>query len=280
MLKELAGLVVAVAGESVTVVKRSLPEQALKLKKQREWEIYLEFLKLLFDLTDRLSVLHLSISEQPDFMNSLEDSVTQQMKTMLQPALGPNSDDMEIVLTIGRAVSESRAQYERFRFMVTEESPVKQEYLQFFSQRIARLMDAEDNGMVASAATLCATAAIPAITAILSGAQAGADVGSRSFEPPREPAHSLPPSVQTAGTRAQTSGRGNEIKLVTVVSTVDGEEVETRWGLHPRFKQDLRPEQVRELTRYMNRITQILGHRYAAVAFTPDWAPWNRIGHV
>jgi hypothetical protein len=276
MLKELAGLVVAVAGESVTMVKRSLPEQALKLKKHREWEIYLEFLKLLFDLTDRLSVLHVPVAEQRDFMDSLEDNVTQQMKTLLEPALGPDADDMEIFLTIGRTISQSRQQYERFRFMVTEDSKVKEEYLQFFSQRIARLMDAADNGMVTSAATLCATAAIPAITAVLSGAHPAPQSTQRS----PESGHVMSMSPKEAASRTENVPRGNEIKLVTVVSTVEGEEVETRWGLHPRFKQDLKPEQVQELTRYMNRITQILGHRYAAVAFTPEWAPWNRTGHA
>jgi hypothetical protein len=30
----------------------------------------------------------------------------------------------------------------------------------------------------------------------------------------------------------------------------------------------------------MNRVTQILGERYAAVAFSSDWASWNRIGHA
>jgi hypothetical protein len=280
VLKELAGLVVAVAGESVTMLKRSIPEQALKLKKQREWEIYLEFLKLYFDLADRLSVLHIPVAEQPQFMDGLEDTVTQQMKTMLEPALGPDADDMEIFLTIGRAVSESRQQYERFRFMVTEESKVKEEYLQFFSRRIAHLLDAADNAMVTSAATLCATAAIPAINAVLSGAPGASGAGLQSSEPAHEPGRVSPMPLQAGPPRAESPSRGNEIKLVSVLSTVQGEEVETRWGLHPRFRQDLKPEQAQELTRYMNRITQILGHRYAAVAFSPDWAPWNRIGHA
>jgi hypothetical protein len=280
MLKELAGLVVAVAGESVTMVKRSIPEQALNLKKQQEWDVYLEFLKLFFDLADRLSVLHIPVAEQPQFMESLEDTVTQQMKTMLEPALGPDADDMEIFLTIGRAVSESRQQYERFRFMVTEDSKVKEEYFQFFSQRIAQLLNAADNGMVTSAATLCATAAIPAINAVLSGTQVVPEAGLQSSKPIREPARVSPMAVQTGAPRTESASRGNEIKLITVLSTVQGEEVETRWGLHPRFRQDLKPEQVQELTRYMNRITQIIGHRYAAVAFSADWAPWNRIGHA
>jgi hypothetical protein len=269
LLKELATLVVAVAGESVTMVKRSLPEQSLKLKKRREWDIYLEFLKLLFDLADRLAGLHVAVQERPHFMESLEDTVTQQLRLMLEPALGPDSDEMEIVLTIGHAVSESRQHYERYRFMVTEESPVREEYFRVFSQRIAQLMDAPDNGMVISAATLCASAAIPAITAVLAG----------QGESP-EPDPGAERASRTGQSQPNSGGTSNEIKLVSVLSTIAGEEVETWWRLHPRFRQDLKPEQLQELTRLMNRATQILGHRYAAVAFTTAWAPWNRIGHA
>ncbi len=58
-LRTIAELMLTVAGESVTMMKRNAPQQALKLKRQTEWKIYLEFLKVMFNLTDRLSVLHL-----------------------------------------------------------------------------------------------------------------------------------------------------------------------------------------------------------------------------
>ena len=92
-----------------------------------------------------------------------------------------------------------------------------------------------------------------------------------------------PASLTTA---AQSSNEqpdratGNEIKLVSVMSTVEGEQVETRWGLHPGFRQDLNPEEARELSRLMNRIAQILGERYAAVAFSENWASWHKTGHA
>ena len=78
-LRQLAELILAVAGESVSVMKRNAPERALKLKRQDEWAIYLEFLKVIFNLTDRLSVLYLPIKTQPQFMDSLEDAVTVQL---------------------------------------------------------------------------------------------------------------------------------------------------------------------------------------------------------
>lgn len=267
LLRELATLMLAVSGESVTMIKRSAPEQALKMKKRKEWDLYLEFLKVMFNLADRLSPLYIPIQEQPHFMDSLEDAVTKQLQTMLAPALGPDGDEMEIVMTIGKAVAESRERYERFRFLATEDSKVKDEFLKLFGDRIAQLMDAPGNGVVTSAATLCASSVIGAMKALFDGFE------KRNLAP--EPVPGVASSDRPAG-----GATGNEIKLVSVMSTVKGEEVETRWGLHPRFRQDLKPEQAQELSQLMNRITQILGERYAAVAFSADWATWNRIGHA
>ena len=100
-LRQLAELMLAVSGESVTMMKRNAPEQALKLKRQDEWGIYLEFLKIMFNLTDRLVALHIPLKDQMEFMNGLEDAVTQQLKQALEPAFGNNADQMEIMMTIG-----------------------------------------------------------------------------------------------------------------------------------------------------------------------------------
>src|SRR4029077_10722646 len=134
-LRQLAELILAVAGESVTVMKRNAPERAFELKRQDEWGIYLEFLKVMFNLTDRLSALYLPIKEQPQFMDSLEDAVTLQLKNVLEPAFGSGADQMEIMLTVGAAVAESRQAYERYRFLVTENTPVKDEMLKDFGGR-------------------------------------------------------------------------------------------------------------------------------------------------
>jgi hypothetical protein len=274
LLKELASLMVAVAGESVTMVKRSAPDRALTLKKTQEWDIYLEFLKILFNLADRLSVHYLPIKEQPLFMDSLEDTVTQQLQAVLAPALGPGSDPMEITVTIGKAVAGSRERYERFKFLVTEESKVKDEFLKFLAEQIAQLMGTTGNGMVISAATLCASSAIAAMKAAFEGAvpqanlnQAGAPVGTQGYQAGQR---------HVAATSART---GTEIKLVSIMATVQGEEVETRWGLHPRFQQDLRPDEAQELTKLMNRVTQVLGQRFASVAFSSEWQAWQ-VGHA
>jgi hypothetical protein len=264
LLRDLAGLIVSVSAESVSMVKRGAPELAVKLRSTQEWKLYLEFLKIFFNLADRLAAFHLPLKERPEFMNSLEDGVSRQLNSVLAPALGPGTDEMEVIMTIGKAVAESRQVYERFAFVVTEESPARADFLQFFGDRIAQLLDAPGNGVICSTAGLCASAAIPAISAAFQG---------------RSPAASLSASEGTAADEPK-AGIGNEIKLISVVSALNGDEVETRWGLHPRFRQDLKPDEIREVSRLMNRVARIIGERYAGVAFSPEWAPWRQIGHA
>lgn len=271
-LRAVAGLMLAVAGESVSMVKRNAPDKALKLTRRTEWDVYLEFLKIFFNLADRFAALHIPVSDHAEFMDSLVDEVISQLKTALEPAFGANSDQMEIVMTIAGAVGESRRRYEHYKFMVNESSKVKDDMLKEFGERVADMIGAAGNLQVASAATLCAGAVLPAMSAIFTG---------------EKPQESTPPSAGRAASatdvsREKSAGRptGNEIKLVSVMASVSGEEVETRWGLHPRFKRDLNPEELQELTKLMNRVTKIVGERYAAVAFSQEWASWHVSGHA
>ena len=85
ILKDLAHTMMSVSRESVNLIKRSDQQQALKLQRKQEWDIYLEFLRMLFNLVDRLSAFYIPIKAQQDFMNSLEDSVAHELKTVLAP---------------------------------------------------------------------------------------------------------------------------------------------------------------------------------------------------
>jgi hypothetical protein len=275
-LPQLAELILAVAGESVTVMKRNAPERALKLKRQDEWGIYLEFIKIMFNLTDRLSALYLPIKAQPQFMDSLEDAVTLQLKNVLEPAFGSGADQTELMLTVGAAVAESRQAYDRYRFLVTENNPVKDEMLKDFGERVADTMGIAGNAQVSSAATLCASAVIPAIKAILAGDEPPSAVVDTAT-PSTDTTSAPPPCTATPGPQGPT---GTEITLVSVMSTVAGEEVETRWGLHPRFRQDLPPEDMQRIAKLMNRVAKILGERYASVAFSDEWTSWHKAGHA
>ena len=263
-----AELMLAVAGESVSVIKRAAPEQALKLKRQDEWTIYLEFLRIMFNLTDRVSALHIPLKEQPQFMDELTDTVIDQLKKALEPAFGAGSDQTEIVLTIGTAVAESRQTYERYRFLVTEDSPAKNDLYRDFSDRIARAVGIPGNPGIIAAATLCVSAVIPALSGIF-GDQA-----------PPVAADATANSAAGGASSTPRGATGADIKLVSVMSSIKGEEVETRWGLHPRFRQDLTQEEAKQLTTTMNRVAKILGERYATVAFSDQWASWHKAGHA
>ncbi|MGQ0666461.1 MAG: hypothetical protein ACT4O4_05460 [Nitrospiraceae bacterium] len=267
-LRQLAELMLAVSGESVTMMKRHAPEQALRLKRQDEWGLYLEFLKIMFNLTDRLAALHVPMKDQLDFMNGLEDAVSSQLKHVLEPAFGSQGDQMEIVMTIGGAVADSRQAYEKYRFLITEESKSKHEMFHDFGEKVAELLGAPGNAQLSSAATLCASAVVPAISAVLQG----------QAPPSGAPANQAVASAGEQPDRKSTTGQ--EIKLVSLMSSVSGEEVETRWGLHPQFRQDLTPAELQQLTKLLNRVAKILGERYAAVAFSEQWASWHRAGRA
>ena len=269
--RSLADLMLAVAGESVTVMKKKAPEQALKLKRQDEWKLYLEFLKVTFNLADRLSAFHIPIKDQPDFMRGLENTVTSRLRAVLEPAFGSGVDQNEIMMTISGVVAESRKLYEGYRFSIPEDSKAKNEMFDAFGGRVADALGVADNPQITSAATLCATAMIPAITAILKGEP-----------PPDAGVASAPSGTKTATTEsaAQKGQTGNEIKLISVMSDVSGDEIETRWGMHPRFRQDLTSEETQQLTKLMNRVAKVLGERYAAVAFSEEWNSWHKAGHA
>lgn len=267
-LRQLAELMLAVSGESVTMMKRNAPEQALKLKRQDEWGIYLEFLKIMFNLTDRLVALHIPLKDQLEFMNGLEDAVTQQLKQALEPAFGNNADQMEIVMTIGTTVAESRQTYEHYKFLITEDSKTKTAMFRDFGEKVADALGAPGNPQLNAAASLCASAVVPALSAVLQG-QA----------PPAQDAAQLQ-SPATGRSTEQKPSTGQEIKLVSLMSSVSGEEVETRWGLHPRFRDDLTLSELQQLTKLLNRVAKILGERYAAVAFSKEWATWHKAGHA
>ena len=142
----------------------------------------------MFNLTDRVSALNIPLKEQPQFMDELTDTVIDQLKKALEPAFGAGSDQTEIVLTIGTAVAESRQTYERYRFLVTEDSPAKNDMYRDFSDRVARAVGVPRSPGVTAAATLCVSAVIPALIGIFEGqappVAADADRYEQAYEPP------------------------------------------------------------------------------------------------
>ena len=274
ILKDLAHTMMSVSRESVNLIKRSDQQQALKLKRKQEWDIYLEFLRMLFNLVDRLSAFYVPLQAQRDFMNSLEDSVSHELKTVLAPSLSSTEiDDMEVMLSVGQTVAESREVYERFKFVVTDQTKERDEYFKFFSDRVAAKAGGSGKTEITSAAFLCGSAVIPALKSLFEDAgkpkeetsaekvETVAKTSQASDESPVAPSGSATPLGAPEGTSGESL-----IKLISVVSRVQGEEeIETWWGLHPKFRSDLPANETKELSKLMNRATRIVGERYAVV---------------
>ncbi len=274
ILKDLAHTMMSVSRESVNLIKRSDQQQALKLQRKQEWDIYLEFLRMLFNLVDRFSAFYIPIKAQQDFMNNLEDSVTHELQTVLAPSLSSTEiDEMEVMLSVGQTVAESREVYERFKFVVTDQTKERDQYFQFFSERVATKAGASGKKEITSAALLCGVAVVPALKSLFEDAAKPKDDVSSSptaAEDDTSTSTDAPTKRQTGSATplAAPEGVNGEalIKLISVISRVQGEEeVETWWGLHPQFRKDLPQDEAKELAKHMNRVTRIVGERYAVV---------------
>lgn len=250
ILSDLSNTILDVCRESVTLIKRSDHSASIKLNQQQEWDIYLEFLKVLFNLADRVSAFYVPIQQQPEFMNSLEDHVSNRLKSLLAPSLSSSQiDDQEIVVSIGQAVAESRRTYEPYKFVVSEDSKERNAFFQRAGERVAGRTGDANNQAVTSTTAVCISAVIPALTALFEGK-------------PSEPETASQPQAEASAHSKNPHGK-KLIKLISVVASISGEEFETRWGLLPQFRRDLKPDQVTALTEYMNRVAQIVGDRFA-----------------
>ena len=97
ILSDLANTMLSVARESVTLIKRSDQTIATKLTREKEWAIYLEFLKIMFNLADRASAFYIPIHQQPLFMDSLEDHVSNRLITLLAPSMSSAEIDLSLI---------------------------------------------------------------------------------------------------------------------------------------------------------------------------------------
>ncbi len=280
--KDLAHTMMSVARESVALIKRSDQQQSIKFQRKQEWDIYLEFLRMLFNLVDRLSAFYIPVQSQRDFMNSLEDSVATQLKTVLAPSLSASEiDEMEVTLSIGQAVAESRQIYEKHKFVVTDQSKDRDQFFQFFSERVAAKAGAPGKKEITSAAFLCGTAVIPALKSLFEDAtKSKTDTPASSPVAEKEPSVSSDSSPQPASAKSTGAPQAGLIKLISVMSRSQGEEVETWWGLHPQFRRDLPPDEAKELAKQMNRATRIVGERFAVVASLAQAGTDQPIGHA
>jgi len=264
VLGDLANTMLSVARESVTLLKRSDQAIATKLTREQEWGIYLEFLKLMFNLADRASAFYVPIQQQPLFMDSLEDHVSDRLATLLAPSMSSSEiDDQEVILSIGKAVAESRQIYEKYKFVFTEDTKERNAFFQHGAERIASKAGAANNEAILSVSTLCTGAVIPAFCALFEE-----KTGQTKTKSPQTQRENAPSDIVNQGPKASEPSTPNPqaIKLISVMSSISGEEFETRWGLFPQFRRDLQPEQLKEISKHMDRVSQLVGDRFAILS--------------
>jgi hypothetical protein len=56
-----------------------------------------------------------------------------------------------------------------------------------------------------------------------------------------------------------------ETEILHVVIQRDGKQVSAKWGLHPNLKEELKPEEWKELTEIMGKVTTLVGNRFSQV---------------
>lgn len=69
-------------------------------------------------------------------------------------------------------------------------------------------------------------------------------------------------------TGKSNTGQGSaapETEILNVVMAREGQKVSAKWGLHPKLKEELQPEEWKELTEIMMKVTSIVGNRFSQV---------------
>ena len=56
-----------------------------------------------------------------------------------------------------------------------------------------------------------------------------------------------------------------EVELLRVLIAREGKQVSAQWAVHPQLKQDLQPEELKEVTELMAKVTAIVGDRFSEI---------------
>ncbi len=81
-------------------------------------------------------------------------------------------------------------------------------------------------------------------------------------------ARATPPSGQTNG---NPSGDNTaepaawDVELLRVLVSRQGTQVDAQWAIHPQLKQDLLPDEWKEVNDLMAKVTDIVGNRFSEV---------------
>jgi hypothetical protein len=81
-------------------------------------------------------------------------------------------------------------------------------------------------------------------------------------------ARATPPPDQTNENPAcehSTAPTAWDVELLRVLVSRKGTQVDAQWAIHPRLKHDLLPDEWKEVTDLMAKVTDIVGHRFSEV---------------
>lgn len=160
-------LMLVIARESMTLIKRNDPSITSKVSRKLEWEGFIEFLKVLFNLADRVGAFHVPVSEYLQFLDAVEDAVIDQMNNAFRQQAGPGYDDTPVKISISAAFDLGQKLYQPYQFMVLEEGKERDRYFQKFGEAVATALGVRGNNAVATTATMCASSSIAAMKSLM-----------------------------------------------------------------------------------------------------------------
>lgn len=67
------------------------------------------------------------------------------------------------------------------------------------------------------------------------------------------------------GAGKPTDGEPREVELLKVEVTREGQKVSAQWAIHPQLKHDLSPEEWKEVSDLMVKVTGIVSNRFSQV---------------
>ena len=170
-------LMLMIAQESMTLLKRNTADIASKMTRQQEWGAFLEFLKVLFNLADRVGAFYVPVSEYLQFLDAVEDAVIDQMNNMFRQQAGPGYDEVPVKVSLTAAFDDAQKLYQPFQFLVTEEGAERDRYFKKFGEAVSTAMGVRGHNSIVTAATMCASSSIAAMKALMESA------GGRSPSP-------------------------------------------------------------------------------------------------
>ena len=132
----------------MTLLKRQAPNALGALDRKQEWEAFIDFLKVLFNIADRVATLYIPVSEYLQFLDAVEDAVIDQMNNAFRKQAGPGYDETPLKVSIAAAFETAQTFYLSHRFMITDDSPDRDRYLKAFGEAVANTLGLKGNKMI------------------------------------------------------------------------------------------------------------------------------------